>query len=107
MKQDAWWYLESWDCLKEGFINSGESGIVFTVIMWYSHIQWYISFSLLDCMVLEAVIYDQKKSCISLRLKFNCPKSQHYELFIIIFEKYVGIGNKNFSGTVPNSLDIG
>lgn len=35
MKEDAWWYLQSWDCLKEGFTNSGESGIVFTVITYY------------------------------------------------------------------------
>lgn len=35
MKQDAWLHFQSWDCLKEGLMNSGESGIVLTVITCY------------------------------------------------------------------------
>ena len=70
--------------------------LLLLLIMWYSNIQWYISFSLLDCMIPEAMIYDQKKPCISLLLKFNWPYSQHYVLFIVFLEKYLGIGNENF-----------
>lgn len=75
-------------------MNSEGIGVIFIVIMYYSHIQWYIPFSLLDCMILDSVINDQKRSWISLLLEFNYPQSQDYELFV--FEKCLDIGNKNF-----------